>query len=47
MAIGMEGGQGGRMFGVVDRLKDALSARSSGSWVTAVPRQRSGEEKRQ
>ena len=44
MKLEMEGGQGGRGFGVVDGFKDALSAHSSGSWVTALRRQQCGEE---
>ena len=46
MTLDMEGRQSGRGVGVVEEVQDVLSARSSGSWVTAVRRQRSGEEKR-
>ena len=47
MTLDTEGRQGGREFGVVDWLEDVLSAHSSGSWLTALRRQRGGEEKRQ
>ena len=46
MTLDTEGRQGGRGFGVIEEVQDVLSVRSSGSWVAAVRRQRSGEEKR-